>query len=113
MNKKEIKKFITENNFVSLDECIIEDFKTNKDFARICLEEDMKEYLNTGDPCYLKNTLKQCLQAFGFCNFEKLSGISRKTLYNIVGGTHRPKLENILKIINFLGYEINLTTIKH
>ena len=112
MNKNKVKEFIKNNNFVSLDDCTIDSFKNDDEFAKMCLEDELKEYLNAGEPYFLKNTLKQCLKSFGFCNFERISGISRKTLYNIIGGNHKPKLENILKIIKFLGYEINLTPVK-
>ena len=112
MDKKRMKELIKSNNIVSFDDYIIESFKSDSEFAKMCLEDELKEYLNTGEPYFLKNTLKQCLKSFGLCNFERVSGISRKTLYNIIGGKHKPKLENILKIIKFLGYEINLTPIK-
>jgi probable addiction module antidote protein len=85
----------------------IEMLKNRPGLARLCLESEIGEYMKTGDPTYLRMELKTAIKAFGYCNFEKKVGLSRKAIYNIVNGKTEPKLKSLLKFIDALGYSLN------
>lgn len=93
---------------LSFDDIEIEALRSDKELNKISLEGELNEYIKTGDSKYLRHQLKNSIKAFGFCNFEKESGLSRKTIYNIVNGKTEPRLGNFLKCIRAFGLKIKL-----
>ncbi|MDR2077398.1 MAG: helix-turn-helix domain-containing protein [Rickettsiales bacterium] len=95
----------------SYEDFIVRRLKKDPELAARCLEGELVEYLETREPIYLQRQLREIVRAFGYCNFERKTGLTRRSIYNIVNGKTTPKFETILKFIDALGYSIsyNLT----
>lgn len=94
--------------YLSFDDLEIEALKDDRELNKMFLENELDNYLETNDSKYLRHQLKNSIKAFGFCNFEKKSGLSRKTIYNIVNGKTEPRLGNFLKCLRAFGIRIKL-----
>ena len=94
--------------YFTFDKLEIETLKNDKELNKLFLENELNNYIETNDSKYLRHQLKNSIKAFGFCNFEKKSGLSRKTIYNIVNGKTEPKLSNFLKCLKAFDIKIKL-----
>jgi probable addiction module antidote protein len=89
----------------------VETFKKDKELASICLDDEIKEYNNTGDISYLKQQLKSMAKAYGWSNLERDTRLTRATLYSTLNNKTEPKLKNFLNIINVLGFKLSIEPI--
>ena len=74
-----------------------------------------KEYqINDVDILIIGKTIKEARKKNGLNSIElsKLSGIDRSTLYYIERGDKQITLRNLKKVLNVLGYEIQINKIK-
>jgi DNA-binding phage protein len=91
----------------------VEEFRKNPGHAALRIEDELEEYLETKDPKYLLGELKTAVKAFGYHNFVEKTGLSRRTIHNIVSGRTTPKFEIVLKFLNALGFGLKLGLIKN
>ncbi|MDR2077533.1 MAG: helix-turn-helix domain-containing protein [Rickettsiales bacterium] len=92
---------------LSYDDLKIKMFREEPEFATIRIENELEEYLKTGDPTYLRIQFKTAVRAFGYCNFERKTGLSRRAIYNILNGKSEPKFKTVLKFLDALGYSVD------
>jgi probable addiction module antidote protein len=86
--------------------------KKNPKLEAMCIESEFEEYLETGDPFYLQKELRTAVRVFGRRNFERKTGLAKKTIYNVLNGKTAPKFEIILKFLDALGYDLKLNLVE-
>ena len=88
------------------DDFVIEEFKKNPEFIKGALEDELQEYVQTGDIRYLLSTLRDVAAAKGWVWLAKETGLSRPTIYEALYGRSKPKFETITKILGALGFKM-------
>jgi probable addiction module antidote protein len=89
-----------------LEKLEVQMYRKDPELANLRLESEMKEYLETGDMTYVKRQLLVMAKAFGCARLEKATGLNRTTIYNVLGCREEPKLNNFIKIVRALGYNL-------
>ena len=90
----------------SWDDFIIEQYRKDPELAQMCVISEFKEFLNTGEICYLLSTLYEVAEARGWSNLAKETGLSRPTLYAVLSGDTDPKISTLMKILKAFGVKL-------
>lgn len=72
----------------------------------------LTEALQSGDPAFIQHALGVVSRARGMSAVANDAGISRKGLYNAVGGDGDPKLSTVLNIFAALGLGLTAQPVK-
>ena len=107
MNKKEEALL---QNFPKYNDNLKQQLKSDNEYAQMWLLEDYSETKDVNDLVY---NLKPLIESkYTICEFAKLIGIHRITLYKIFSRKMIPSIEILHKIFLGLGYDLKLTAQK-
>ncbi len=110
MNKKE-KTLL--QNFPKHNDNLKQQLKNDSEYAQMWLESLLSDYSETKDVNDLIYNLKPLIESkYTICEFAKLIGIHRITLYKIFSRKMTPSIEILHKIFLGLGYNLKLTAQK-
>ncbi len=90
------------------EDFVIEQFKNDHDFLRLCLKKSFIDYVATDDKSYFLNILQKAVKAYGVSKIADKSGIARQHIYQICSKDSNPSLENFRLILKALGLKISL-----
>lgn len=111
MNKKE-KTLL--QNFPKHQDYLKQQLKEDEEYAQMWLESLLEDYSENKDVNDLIYNLKPLIEAnYSICDFAKLIGIHRITLYKIFAHKMVPSLEILHKIFAGLGYTLNFSVHKN
>ena len=107
MNKKE--KTLLEN-FPKHNKNLKEQLKNDDEYAQMWLDSLLEDYSETKDVNELVYNLKPLIEAnYTICEFAKVIGIHRITLYKIFSRKMIPSIEILHKIFAGLGYNLQIS----
>ena len=110
MNKKEQALL---NSFPKHNDNLKEQLKNDTEYAQMWLESLLEDYSETKDVNDLIYNLKPLIEAkYTICEFAKLIGIHRITLYKIFSRKMVPSIEILHKIFLGLGYNLKISAQK-
>lgn len=110
MNKKEQTLL---NNFPKHNDNLKEQLKNDEEYAQMWLDSLLDDYSETKDVNDLIYNLKPLIEAkYTICEFAKLIGIHRITLYKIFSRKMIPSIEILHKIFAGLGYNLQISVQK-
>ena len=110
MNKKEETLL---QSFPKHNDNLKEQLKNDSEYAQMWLESLLEDYSRTKDVNDLIYNLKPLIEAnYTICDFAKLIGIHRITLYKIFSRKMIPSISILHKIISGLGYDLKLSAQK-
>ncbi|GHU28079.1 hypothetical protein FACS1894152_5490 [Bacilli bacterium] len=105
-----IKKVVASGkDYLPYEDFEVQLFKDNPEFAIERIEDELKEYIETGEPIFLKMQLRTAISAFGYGKLTEMTGISERIIANIVEGENKPYFTNVLEFTNALGYKFQLS----
>lgn len=108
MNKTNKKK----REFPTWDSLVVEQFKKDPEFLNLALKRTFREYVQTGDEFFLRETLKQAAAAKGITNLAKETGLSRQYLYEMLSEKGNPTLATFRAVLKALGFKMYVRAIK-
>jgi len=94
-------------------EKLIQKHLQDKDYQRVYLETSLEEFAKDGNINAFIRSLQYVVKARGrgaITSLAKESGVDRSNLSDILNGKVQPKISTALKLINALGYKIQLKT---
>lgn len=107
LNKKEK---ILLNSFPKHQDCLKQRLKEDPEYAQMWLNSILEDYSETKDVNELVYNLKPLIEStYTICEFAKIIGIHRITLYKIFARKMIPSIEVLHKIFSGLGYELKLS----
>ena len=110
MNKKEEALL---NSFPKYNDNLKEQLKNDTEYAQMWLDSLLEDYSETKDINDLIYNLKPLIEAnYTICEFAKLIGIHRITLYKIFSRKMVPSIEILHKIFLGLGYDLKISAQK-
>ena len=110
MNKKEEALL---QNFPKYNDNLKQQLKSDNEYAQMWLDSLLEDYSETKDVNDLVYNLKPLIESkYTICEFAKLIGIHRITLYKIFSRKMIPSIEILHKIFLGLGYDLKLTAKK-
>ena len=110
MNKKEEALL---QNFPKHNDNLKQQLKSDNEYAQMWLDSLFEDYSETKDVNDLVYNLKPLIESkYTICEFAKLIGIHRITLYKIFSRKMIPSIEILHKIFLGLGYDLKLTAQK-
>ena len=110
MNKKEETLL---QNFPKHKDNFKQQLKDDNEYAQMWLDSLLEDYSTTKDVNDLIYNLKPLIEAkYTICEFAKLIGIHRITLYKIFSRKMTPSIEILHKIFSGLGYDLILSVQK-
>lgn len=110
MNKKQ-KEIL--NNLPKHSDFLKEHLKNDEEYAQMWLDSILEDYSKTKNVNDLIYDLKPLIEAnYTICEFAKLVGIHRITLYKIFAKKMTPSLDVLYKIFAGLGYDLKLSVEK-
>ncbi|DAA97990.1 MAG: helix-turn-helix transcriptional regulator [Acinetobacter sp.] len=110
MNKKEEALL---QNFPKYNDNLKQQLKSDNEYAQMWLDSLLEDYSETKDVNDLVYNLKPLIESkYTICEFAKLIGIHRITLYKIFSRKMIPSIEILHKIFLGLGYDLKLTAQK-
>lgn len=110
MNKKESTLL---NSLPKHNEYLKQQLSSDSEYAKMWLDSILDDYAETRDVNELIYNLRPLIEAkYTICEFAKLIGIHRITLYKIFSKKMVPSIEVLHKIFLGLGYNLKLTAEK-
>ena len=110
MNKKEEALI---QHFPKYNHNLKQQLKSDNEYAQMWLDSLLEDYSETKDVNDLVYNLKPLIESkYTICEFAKLIGIHRITLYKIFSRKMIPSIEILHKIFLGLGYDLKLTAQK-
>lgn len=107
MNKKENTLL---QSFPKHKDNLKEHLKNDDEYAQMWLNSLLKDYSETKDVNDLIYNIKPLIEAkYTICEFAKMIGIHRITLYKIFSRKMIPSIEILHKIFSGLGYDLKLS----
>ena len=95
-------------NSISLDE-VMENYLNSQETIKDFLNATLESYLEDGDFNSFYRSLEYVIKAQDtISGFSKKANITRQALYDIFNGKKEPKIQTIAKILNALGYKLNV-----
>ena len=108
-----IKEQTLLNSFPKHNDNLTEQLKNDTKYAQMWLESLLEDYSETKDVNDLIYNLKPLIEAkYTICEFAKLIGIHRITLYKIFSRKMVPSIEILHKIFLGLGYDLKISAQK-
>ena len=110
MNSKEENLI---QSFPTYQDNLKKQLKEDSEYAQMWLNGILEDYTKTKDVNELVYNLKPLIEAkYTICDFAKLIGIHRVTLYKIFSNKTTPSIETLHKIFTGLGYNLKLSAQK-
>ncbi len=106
------KKTKTKRVFPTWDSLVVEQFKKDPEFLNLALKRTFREYVQTGDEFFLRETLKQAAAAKGVTQLAKETGLSRQYLYEMLSEKGNPTLATFRSVLKALGFKMYVREIK-
>jgi len=72
----------------------------------------LKEVMATGEPAAIQKALGAAARAKGMTKVARATGLSRENLYRSLSGAHAVNFDTILRVIDALGFELELKSKK-
>lgn len=99
-------------NFQTFDEFMQEHLSKNSEEIMLYLDIALEEYENDGDIDALLIAIKRVAELKGgITELAKKTNLSRQNLYKIFSHKVTPRFDNIVKILNALGYRFAIKKI--
>lgn len=94
------------------DEYIVDRFKKDSDFFKRSTKSALKDYFDTGDEGFLRETLKQAAAAKGITKLAKETGLSRQYIYEMLSEKGNPTLATFRAVLKALGFKMYVRAVK-
>lgn len=85
------------------EDSVIERYRKDPNYARLRIQDDFGEYVETNDIRYLLSTLRKVAEAKGWSVLARETGLSRSVLYAALSGETDPRIGTVMKILKALG----------
>ena len=106
------KKTRTKRVFPTWDSLVVDQFKKDPEFLNLALKRTFREYVQSGDDFFLRETLKQAATAKGITQLAKETGLSRQYLYEMLSEKGNPTLATFRAVLKALGFKMYVRAIK-
>jgi len=109
---KKAEKILLQS-FTKHQDILKQRLKEDDEYAQLWLDSLLEDYSDNKDVNDLIYNLKPLIEAkYTVCEFAKLIGINRITLYKIYSRKMTPSIEMLNKIFTGLGYNLRLSAQK-
>ena len=98
--------------FPTWDDYIINRFGKDSEFFKRSTKFAVKDFFETGDETFLRETLKQAATAKGITNLSKETGLSRQYLYEMLSEKGNPTLTTFRAVLKALGFKMYIRAMK-
>jgi len=88
------------------EDYVIERYRKDPNYARLRIQDEFQEYVETNDIRYLLSTLRKVAEAKGWSALSRETGLSRSVLYAALSGETDPKIGTVMKILKALGVQV-------
>ena len=88
------------------DDFLKEIYRKNPYYARLRIQDEFQEYVETNDIRYLLSTLRKVAEAKGWSALSRETGLSRSVLYAALSGDTDPKIGTVMKILKALKVQV-------
>lgn len=88
------------------EDFVIDKYRKDPDYARLRIQDEFQEYVETNDIRYLLSTLRKVAEAKGWSALSRETGLSRSVLYAALSGETDPKIGTVMKILKALGVQV-------
>jgi probable addiction module antidote protein len=88
------------------EDFMAEEYRKNPEYARLRIQDEFQEYVETNDIRYLLSTLRKVAEAKGWSALSRETGLSRSNLYAALSGETDPKIGTVMKILKALGVQV-------
>ena len=85
---------------------MIDKYRKDPNYARLRVQDEFQEYVETNDIRYLLSTLRKVAEAKGWSALSRETGLSRSVLYAALSGETDPKIGTVMKILKALGVQV-------
>ena len=88
------------------EDFMIEQYRKDPEYARLRVQDEFQEYVETDDIRYLLSTLREIAEAKGWSALSRETGLSRSVLYAALSGERDPQISTVMKILKALGVQV-------
>ena len=88
------------------EDFMIEQYRKDPEYARLRVQDEFQEYVETDDIRYLLSTLRKIAKAKGWSALSRETGLSRSVLYAALSGERDPQISTVMKILKALGIQV-------
>ncbi|GHV28386.1 hypothetical protein FACS1894167_05240 [Synergistales bacterium] len=88
------------------DDFMAEEYRKNPEYARLRVQDEFQEYIETNDIRYLLSTLHKVAEAKGWMALSSETGLSRSNLCAALSGETDPNIGMVMKILKALGIQV-------
>ena len=88
------------------EDFVVEKYRKDPNYARLRIQDEFWEYVETNDIRYLLSTLRKVAEAKGWSALSRETGLSRSVLYAALSGVTDPKIGTLMKILKALGVQV-------
>ena len=74
------------------EDFVMEKYRQDPDYARLMIQDEFQEYVETNDIRYLLSTLRKAAEAKGWSALSRKTGLSRPLLYAALSGETDPRI---------------------
>ena len=98
--------------FPTWDDYIVNRFKKDSEFFKRSTKFAVKDFFETGDEGFFRETLKQAAAAKGITNLARETGLSRQYLYEMLSEKGNPTLATFRLVLKALGFKMYIRAVK-
>ncbi len=106
------KKLSKKREFPTWDSLTSEMMKKDSEFMHLAIKRTFRDYIQTGDDFFLRETLKQAAAAKGITKLAKETGLSRQYIYEMLSEKGNPTLSTFRSVLAALGFKMYIRAIK-
>jgi probable addiction module antidote protein len=106
------KKTRRKREFPTWDSLVVENMKKDSVFMNLALKRTFREYVQTEDDFFLRETLKQAAAAKGITNLARETGLSRQYIYEMLSEKGNPTLTTFRAVLTALGFKMYVRELK-
>ncbi len=106
------KKSKQKREFPTWDSLVVEQFKKDPEFMHLAIKRTFREYVQTGEEFFLRETLKQAAAAKGITKLAKETGLSRQYIYEMLSEKGNPTLATFRAVLKALGFKMYVRAVK-
>ena len=104
--KQDIKKKRKINSYERYEDFVVEQFKNDPAFLKLCLKKSFADYINNNDKTYFVGVLQKATKAHGITKIAKETGLSRQHIYDLCSEKSNPTLENFGLVLKSFGLKM-------
>ncbi len=100
-----VKGHVASNSY---NDFVIERFKNDPKFLKLCLAKSFNDYIKTNDKNYFTVVLDQAIKACGVSKIAKETKLSRQTIYAMSSKVDTYSLHNFQLVMKCFGLNVNI-----